>query len=393
MTGMDVNETLLTRGVEQIIPAGEDLKKILRERKKLRVYMGFDPTAVDLHIGHLTGLRKLRQWQEAGHEVIFLIGDFTARIGDPTGRSETRPMLSRQEVGENAKNYRAQAAKILRFDGKNPAKIEFNSRWLDKMALEEFLRIAALITHQQIIERDLYQVRIRKNKEISLNEILYPILQGYDSCALETDVEIGGRDQLFNMMMGRTLVSKMKRKNKFVMSLPLLVDKEGAKIGKTRGNAITLSDSPAKIFGAIMSFSDSVIASGLECLTDIDMEEIKKIKSGENPLRFKKILAFEVVKQLYDQKTAETAEHEFENVFQKGQFPSEVQTIKVDSPQVNLADFLAKNNLIASKSQAKRLIDEGAIEIDGQTVNNQEVEFKNGQIVKIGKKKFVKINC
>src|SRR3990167_651113 len=313
---MDNVDEILTRGVDQVIPSKEELEKVLKSGKKLRVYQGFDPSSPLLHIGHMIGLRKLRQWQDLGHEVIFLIGDFTGRIGDPTGKKEARPVLSKETVEENAKTYKEQAGRILNFSGKNPVQIKFNSEWLDKLKTPEILNLFSQVTYSQIIKRGMFKKRLEKDEDISFNEISYPIMQGYDSVAMDVDVEVGGRDQLFNMMIGRDLMHKMKRKNKFVMTTQLLVDTEGNKIGKTEGNAIALTDPPEKMFGAIMNFPDDVITQGLESLTDVPQEEIESaknaIKRGRNPLQFKKTLAFEVVKQLNGEKTAQKAQEEFE---------------------------------------------------------------------------------
>ncbi|OGD86609.1 tyrosine--tRNA ligase, partial [Candidatus Curtissbacteria bacterium RBG_13_35_7] len=246
-------------------------EKILREGKKLRVYQGFDPSTPVLHIGHMVGLRKLKKWQDLGHEVIFLIGDFTGRIGDPTGREETRPLLSKKTVSENAKTYKVQVEKILDFSAKNPVKIKFNSQWLEKLSAPEILNLYSHVTYQQIIKRGMFKKRLEKDEDISFNEISYPIMQGYDSVAMGVDVEIGGRDQLFNMMIGRDLMHKIKHKNKFVMTTQLLVDNQGNKIGKTEGNAIELTLPAVKMFSAIMNFPDDVITKSLEYLTDTPM--------------------------------------------------------------------------------------------------------------------------
>lgn len=388
-------DELLTRGVDQIIPSKEALEKVLRGGKKLRVYQGFDPSSPQLHIGHMVGLRKLRQWQDLGHEVIFLIGDFTGRIGDPTGREETRPVLSEKTVARNAKTYKEQAGKILRFKDKNPVIVKFNSQWLEKLSMQEILNLAAQVTYQQVIKRELYQRRLEKDQDISINEIIYPIMQGYDSVAMDVDVEVGGRDQLFNMMMGRDLMHKMKRKNKFVMTTALLTDAQGNKIGKTEGNAIALADPAEKIFGGIMNFPDDVIVKSLEFLTDVPQEEIESIKKaiarGQNPLQFKKKLAYEVVKQLDGEEAAKRAQEEFERVFQKRQKPQDIKEIKVKKPKWKVPDFLVGNNLAESKSAAKRLFDQKAIEINGKVVKENEVEFKGGETIRVGKKIFAKI--
>lgn len=395
MQVMDKINTLLTRAVEQIIPSKEELEKVLRSGKKLRVYQGFDPSSPQLHIGHMIGLRKLSQWQELGHEVIFLIGDFTGRIGDPTGKEETRPLLSKETVEKNAGTYQEQAGKILRFKGKNPVKIKFNSQWLDKLSMPEVFNLAAQVTYQQVIKRDLYQRRLEQEQDISMNEIMYPLMQGYDSVAMDVDVEIGGRDQLFNMMMGRHLMHKLKRKNKFVMTTALLLDSQGNKIGKTEGNATALTADPGQIFGAIMNFPDETIVNGLAYLTDVPQEEIqnieKSIKSGQNPIQFKKKLAFEVVKQLDGQDAAHAAQKNFEKVFQEGGKPEKIPTIKINKSPVDIINLLVENKLVNSRSQAKRLLEDSAIEVDGGVVKNSQVDLKNGQVIRVGKKIFVKI--
>ena len=388
---MDKIEELLSRGVDQVIPSKQELEKVLRTGKKLRVYQGFDPSSPLLHIGHMIGLRKLAQWQDLGHEVIFLIGDFTGRIGDPTGKEEARPVLSKETVEENAKTYKEQASRILNFSGKNPVQIKFNSEWLDKLKTPEILNLFSQVTYSQIIKRGMFKKRLEKDEDITFNEISYPIMQGYDSVAMDVDVEVGGRDQLFNMMIGRDLMHKMKRKNKFVMTTQLLVDSQGNKIGKTEGNTIALTDPPEKMFGAIMNFPDDVITQGLESLTDVPQEEIESaknaIKRGRNPLQFKKTLAFELVKQLDGQKTAQKAQEEFESVHQKREKPEDLN-IHVKE---NISVLEAIVTLVSSKSQAKRLLDQGAIEVDGNVQKDAKVKLKSGQVLKVGKKTFAKV--
>lgn len=389
---MDKIEELLTRGVDQLIPSKEELEKVLRSGKKLRVYQGFDPSSPVLHIGHMIGLRKLRQWQELGHEVIFLIGDFTGMIGDPSGREETRPVLSRKTVDENAKTYKEQAGKILDFDGKNPIQIKFNSQWLDKLKTPEIINLFSKVTYQQIIKRGMFKKRLENDGDISFGEVTYPIMQGYDSVAMDIDVEVGGRDQLFNMLVGRDLMHKIKGKNKFVMTTQLLEDSQGNKIGKTEGNAIALTDEPNKMFGAIMTFPDDAIIKGLEYLTNVSVEEIesakKSIEKGENPIKYKKLLAFEITKQLHGQKAADEASERFESTFQKGTgFTSQV---KFTSGKT-IADIALACNLVESKSELKRLAAEGAIDLDNKTISDINAEPKDGQILKLGKKRVIKL--
>lgn len=389
---MDKIEELLTRGVDQVLPNREELEKVLRSGKKLKVYQGFDPSSPNLHIGHMIGLRKLRQWQELGHEVIFLIGDFTGMIGDPTGKEETRPILSKEAVVRNAKTYKEQAGKILKFEGENAVKIKFNSEWLAKLKTPEIIELFSKVTYQQVIKRGMFKKRLENDEDLSFNEVTYPILQGYDSVAMDIDVEVGGSDQLFNMMMGRDLMHKMKQKNKFVMTTQLLTDAEGNKIGKTTGNAIALTMSPQDMFGAIMNFPDSAIINALEYLTDTSLDKIgeieKEIKKGANPFQYKKLLAFEMVKQLNGEKAAQSAQDNFESTFQKGQAPSDILEVKV-SDNTTLDEIIASQ--VGSKSEAKRLLSQNAIEVDGQVITDPKTKPTSGQTIKIGKHKFIKI--
>src|SRR3989338_2503860 len=330
---MDKIEELLTRGVEKIYPSKEDLEKILRSGKKLKLYQGFDPTGMQLHIGHMVGLRKLKQWQDLGHEVIFLIGDFTGMVGDPSGKTTSRKMLSENEIKNNAKSYIEQAKSILRFTGKNPVKIHYNSEWLGKLSAIEFLRITSLLSVQQVYERDLFQRRQKEGNDVFMNEFLYPVMQAYDSVALNVDLEIGATDQTFNMLMGRKLMRHMLKKDKFVMVTPLLIDSEGRKIGKTEGNVIGITDKPDDLFGEIMGLSDGVIVKGFEYLTDVSMEEVHRIstqvKWGTNPMEFKKRLAFEIVKELNSEEDAKRAQEHFESTLQKKEMPEDIPTFEM----------------------------------------------------------------
>lgn len=389
---MDVNE-VLTRGVDKIYPNKDSLKKAL-EGKKLRIYQGFDPTGTQLHIGHMVGLRKLAQFQKLGHHVIFLIGDGTGQAGDPSGKTRARDkFLTNKELRENAKSYVKQAAKIVDFEGDNPIEILYNGDWLNKLDLIKILELLDQLSVQQLIERDLFQERLKSGEKLNLREFFYPLLQGYDSVAMNIDLEIGGSDQTFNMLCGRQLVKQMQGREKFVLTTPLLTDSQGVKIGKTEGNVIALTDSPTDLFGKIMSLSDDVIVKGLEYLTDVEVAEIeeieKKIKNGDNPMQYKKKLAFEIVKQLNDEKAAQNAQDAFESTFQKREDPQDSQEVKV-SGTTTLSDLLTTNSIITSTSQVKNLIREKAIEIDGKVIDNPKEPVKPGQLIKVGKKTFVK---
>lgn len=392
---MDPIEELLTRGVDTVYPTKEELEKVLRSDKKLTLYQGFDPTGTDLHIGHMIGLRKLAQWQKLGHKVIFLIGDGTGQAGDPSGKLSAREhYFSRDELRQNAKDYVMQADKLLQFDGENPIEIRYNGDWLNDLKLADILNIAGHFTLQQLSERDMFQERMKKNEPVNMREFLYPLLQGYDSVAMEVDLEIGGSDQLFNMLCGRTLLKQMKNKDKFVMTTPLLADSSGRKIGKTEGNVIGLTDKSEDLYGKIMSLGDDVIVKGLEYLTDVPMAEIqdiqKAIESGENPMQFKKRLAFEIVKQLNSVDAANQAQGAFESVFQKSETPTDIQTVEAVDDE-SLLDVLVNSGLITSKSEGKRVMEQGGVTVNGEVVRDFNAGIQNDSVVSIGRRKFIKI--
>ena len=379
---------LLTRGVDKIYPSKEALEKVLRSGKKLKLYQGFDPTGDRLHIGHMVGLKKLAQWQTLGHNVIFLIGDYTAMIGDPSGKLSSRKVLTHKETIRNAKNYKEQASKILKFKGDNSAEVLFNGDWLGKLSAVEFLRIAGNLTYSQVIERDMFQERLKQGQDINTSEFLYPVMQAYDSVAMEVDVEIGGRDQMFNMMMGRKLMRQMLKKEKFVMTTKLLEDGQGVKIGKTEGNAIALDDKPEDLFGKIMAFPDEVIAQCFESLTNVPMEEIP----NKNPLEDKKRLAFEIVKDLNEKEKAKSAQIAWENTFQKKEIPDEILEISV-AKGTKLSQVLMEQKIVASKSEIRRLMMEGALSsmISKEKIVDPEIILVSDDTLKIGKRRFIKI--
>lgn len=396
---MDKIEELLTRGVEKIYPSKEDLEKVLRSGKKLRLYQGFDPSGIKLHIGHIVGLRKLRQFQNLGHKVIFLIGDFTGMIGDPSGKSETRKPLTREEVLVNAESYKEQVSKLLDFEGNNPVEIKYNSEWLSKLTAVDFLKLTSYFSAQQIIERDMFKKRLKEGKDLFLSEFLYPLLQGYDSVAMDVDLEVGGNDQLFNMMTGRDLMHKMKRKNKFVMTTPLLTDKNGNKIGKTEGNVIALDTKPEDLFGMMMNLPDEVIIKCFEFITDLPPVEIDTfkiaLKKGANPMIFKKKLAYTLVRMLNSDKEAKNAQLFFETTFQKKEIAADIPVIEIGPATTSLPAVLLieMTKLTKSRSEIRRLMAEKAIEIDGNVLADpkEEIEIKDGMVIRVGKHRFIKI--
>lgn len=375
---------MLVRGVEQILPDKKGLAELMGKRK-IRLYQGFDPSMPSLHLGNFVGLMKLRQFQKLGHEVIFLVGDFTGMIGDPTDKLAARKKLSRQEVLKNAKTWRTQAGKVLDFEGKNPAKIMFNSKWGDKLNFNDLIKICSNLTVQQMIERDMFQERIKQNAPIYLHEFLYPVAQGYDSVAMDVDLEIGGNDQLFNIMVGRTLMKALKNKDKFVLTTKLLVDKEGKKVGKTTGNALFLDSKAEDFYAGTMSFPDEVIESGFELLTEVPLAGIRE-KIKKNPMVEKKRLAYEVVKILYGEEGAIKAQNSFEETFQerKPEF-----NIKIASG-ASIVSTIAPFTSLGSISEAKRLIKQRAVDVNGKVMVDSNYRVEPGDDIKVGSRTFLK---
>ena len=391
---------VLERGVEKIYPSKKALKEVLLSRKKIKIYQGFDPSMPDLHLGHLVGILKLKQFQELGHKVIFLVGDFTGMIGDPTDRLLARKKLTRKQVLENAKSWREQVGRFLKFSGNNPAQMMFNSKWLDKVTFKDLIEITSKFTVQRILERNFFQRRLEKKRPIFLHEFLYPVAQAIDCVEMDVDLEIGATDQTFNMLVGRDLMKALKEKEKFVLTTKLLVDKRGRKMGKTAGNAVFLNVSPGEMFGKIMAFPDEVIILAFELLTTLSLKTIKILeeqleKKKINPMDSKKKLAFEIVKLNYGQKKALDAEKEFKKVFQKREIPSKIREFKAEKSKIKLLDLLFDSKLAPSKSEAKRLILQEGVKINGVVQKDwkKEIKIKKGMIIQVGRRRFVKIKA
>ena len=386
---------LLTKGVETILPSAEFVEKELRSGKKLTVYCGFDPTAPTLHIGHAITLRKLRQFQDLGHQVVFLIGDFTARAGDPTDKAVVRKLLSEKEIKNNLKRYKKQASSFIRFSGKNKAVVKFNNKWLGSMKFADVLFLASQMTVEQMQKRDMFVKRHEEGKPVYIHEFLYPLMQGYDSVAMNVDGEVGGNDQLFNMLAGRTLLKQLKNKEKFVITMKLLADTNGKKMSKTEGNMIALSDTPEDIYGKVMSWADALMPTGFELCTDMNKEEIQQILSG-NPRDAKMRLAFEITKSVHGEKRALSAQEMFIHTFQKKEIPSAVETLsyKKGSTLLSLEELLGQYGIVSSKSEIRRLVEAGAItNLDTKekiTVEDLKKIPKEGTY-KVGKNRFIKI--
>ncbi|MBN1779050.1 MAG: tyrosine--tRNA ligase [Candidatus Buchananbacteria bacterium] len=384
---------LLNRGVSAVYPTPEALEKFLTSGKTLKLYHGIDPTGSTLHLGHLVQLLKLKQFQDLGHQVIILIGDFTAQIGDPTDKSATRKPLTKKQVLQNCKNYKKQIGKILNL---KKTKFVFNSKWLEKMNFADVLKLTSEFTVQRLLERDMFENRIKEGKPIHLHEFLYPVMQGYDSVALDVDLEIGGNDQTFNMLAGRTLMRSLKNKEKMVLTTKLLVDPSGKKMGKTEGNMITLADQANDVYGKVMSWSDELILPGFEILTKVPMSEVEvladEIKRGENPKTAKMLLAYKVVELLFDVKAAISAEENFKQVFQEGLNPDEIPVFQTEAR--NIVEVLVASGMASSKTEARRLIQQGGVKVDEKIVKDENFEIEmhaNGVVIQKGKRHFIKI--
>lgn len=375
---MDKIEEILTRWVEKTYPSKKEFLKTLKSGKMLSFYIGIDPTGPDMHLGHSTNYLLMQELQKAGHKIILLIGDFTARIGDPSARGQARKPLTGTQIKKNMKTYKEQAGKILDFDNpKNPIELKFNSTWLSKLTLEDAVKLMARTTLQQLIKREMFQKRLKEGKELYMHEVVYPLLQGYDSVAMEIDAEIGGTDQTFNMLVGRDLVKAYLKKEKYVLTTPLLENpKTGKKLmSKSEGNYVAINDLPNDMYGKVMALPDETTLQIFELCTNVPLEEIEKMKrmlmrKKINPMLLKKQLAFEIVKMYHGEKGARKAEKEFERVFQKKKTPSKVKSVKLKVKSWNIVDLLMKSKLVQSRSEAKRLIEQGGVEIDKYQIPN-----------------------
>ena len=392
----DSQLALLLRGVEEIVPKKEFHKK-LEEKRSLRVKLGFDPTAPDLHLGHTVILNKLKLFQELGHQVIFLIGDFTGLVGDPSGVNETRPVLTEKEIKENAKTYERQVFKIL---DKKKTEIRFNSEWMNKFSPEDFIRLSSVQTVARMLERDDFSKRYSAQKPISIHEFLYPLLQGYDSVALDADIELGGTDQKFNLLLGREVQKFYGKEPQVAFTLPLLEGLDGVKkMSKSLDNYIAIEDDPDEMFGKIMSISDDLMWRYFELLSFREEEEITELKKsqkeGSNPRDIKFLLAEEIVNRFHGEGSGNSAKEEFQSRFQKGNNPSDIKeiTIKLEEKSITLAKVLKEAEMVPSTSEALRLIKQGAVRIEGKKIldSKHEINLNSSLLYQVGKRKFSKI--
>jgi len=388
---------VLERSIDKIYPSREHFERALQGGKRLRIYLGADPTSSHLHIGHAAGILILSRLQKLGHEVIFLIGDFTGRIGDPTDKSAMRKQLTVAEVKSNLKNFKKQINGILNFSGKNAAKIKFNSKWLAKMSFRDVIELTSNFTVQQMIQRDMFQERLKADKPIGLHEFLYPLMQGYDSVAMDVDAEIGGTDQTFNMLVGRDLVKIYKNKEKFVITTKLLVNPiTGVKMSKTEGEVINLDDAPSDMFGKVMANSDEMMMGIMEMSTLAPMEEVEQIRElkKSNPRDAKARVAHWVVRTYYGEKEADEAEEEFNKVFRSRELPTEMKTFKAPNKNMSVVDLLVATGLASSKGEARRLIEQGGVKIDEHKILDHAKTIEilpAGHVLQVGKRHFVRV--
>ena len=380
-------EDILTRGVEKVYPDKSTLEKVLMSGKKIKLYYGIDPTGSTLHLGHLVQLLKLKQFQDLGHEVIILIGDFTAQIGDPTNKQATRKPLTHRQVLDNAKGYKKQIGKILDLKKLN-VRFVYNGKWTNKLTPGDMIELASYFTVSNLLTRNMFQERIKAGREVYAHEFLYPIFQAYDAVSMDVDFQIGGNDQMFNMLAGRDLMKKKNNKEMFVLTTKLLIDSTGKKMGKTEKNMITLNDSANDIFGKIMSWSDKMLALGFEICTNLTFNDFIK----ENPRDQKMRLAYEIVKIYHGEKKGKEAEENFVNTFQKKEIPETIDEIKGNLGEM-LSEVLVRNKVLSSKGEWRRLVLENAVHNLSKKENITDVNLKisEGSVLKIGKKRFIKI--
>ncbi len=404
MKELKVNKTtegeideLLTRGVSAIFPSKEELKKLLMSGKKLTVYLGADPNGKDLHLGHSKNFILLEKFRKLGHTAIVLLGDFTAMLGDPTDKSTTRALLTVKEVKANMATWKKQLSPIVNFGTfKNRSRIVKNSTWLSKLSFGDVVKLSSCFTVQQMIERDMFQKRIEEKKPLFLHEFMYPLMQGYDSVALNADIEIGGNDQTFNMLAGRTLVKQYKNKEKFVIANTLIVDeKTGRKMSKSEGNYIGLNESPVNMFGKVMATGDGLILPLLQDCTTVALSVVCEVKQalekGENPKIYKEMLAYELVKMYHGEREAKKAKDFFNKTFSQNQIPSNIKEITI-TEGVLLVDVFLQEGIVTSKSEFARLIKEHAVTNLTSDVKITDIkQVATIGVYKVGKHRFLKV--
>ena len=390
---------LLTRGTVEIFTEQELADKLTDAAKKerqLRIKLGLDPTSPDIHLGHTVVLRKLRQFQDLGHKAVLIIGDYTARIGDPTGQNTTRPMLSPEQIEKNAKTYLAQAGKVLD-TSKDKLEVRHNSEWLEKMSLMELIQLAAKKTIAQMLQRDSFKLRLQNDIDVYTHEFIYPLMQGYDSVVVKSDVELGGTDQTFNNLIGRDIQRAYGQKPQIVITIPILVGLDGKeKMSKSKGNYIGVTDEPNDMFGKVMSISDDMMENYFTLLTSLPTEKIAEMTNPEktHPKQAKVFLGKTIVSEFYNDATAQLAAAEFDRVFAQGQLPDDIPQVKISAEPIMASKLLVHCKLVESTSEAKRMIKvQSAVSINGSKINdpNAEITPTDGMIIQVGKRKFAKL--
>jgi tyrosyl-tRNA synthetase len=394
---MDTRQQLevLKKGTVDLIREEDLVAKLERSAKTgkpLRIKLGADPTAPDIHVGHTVVIRKLRAFQELGHTAIFLIGDFTGMIGDPSGKNVTRPPLSRDEIAHNAETYKAQIFKLLDPD---KTEIRFNSEWFEPLGAAGFIKLASHTTVKQILERDDFEKRLKEERPIALHELLYPLVQGYDSVALEADVELGGTDQKFNLLMGRNLQREYQQEPQAIITTPLLEGLDGVnKMSKSLNNYIGINEPPNEMFGKVMSISDDLMWRYYELLTDVSQADIERMKAGgENPRDLKVALAKSIITDFHSFSAAQLAEDDFISRFVKKEIPDEIEEKSMEKGAYELADLLSQTGLATSKAEARRLIEQGGVKLDSEKVSNPKamVDLDGEILIQVGKRRFLKL--
>lgn len=391
---MEQIEELLTRGVANIIPGKETLRKELESGKKLNIYMGIDPTSTKIHLGHAVSLRKLNQFAQLGHNVKFLIGDFTSLIGDTSDKDTERPVLTSEQIEQNFQTYKSQAEKVIDF---SKIGVVNNSDWLKKLTFEEIVKLTQHFSVGDFVGRELIRKRLSENKRVGLHEFLYPVMQGYDSYFMDTDLQLGGTDQTFNMQAGRTLQKDLRQKESFVMTSILLEGTDGRKMSKSWGNAIWLDDTAEDMYAKVMAIKDELILQYYTLATNVPMEEVKEAEAallkGEHPMVIKKDLAFQIVEELVGLEAAEMAKQGFAKRVQGNELPEDIALHTVESKEITLTDLLLNAGFASSKSEARRLIAQGGVSIDNEPLKdpNSVVTLNTEKLLKAGKRKYVRV--
>ncbi|OGC21776.1 tyrosine--tRNA ligase [candidate division WOR-1 bacterium RIFOXYC2_FULL_37_10] len=385
---IDSQLKIIKKGIVELIPENALVEK-LKENRPLRIKFGADPSAPDIHLGHTVVLNKLKQFQDLGHEVVFLIGDFTAMIGDPTGKSETRKPLSKEDIEKNAKTYQSQVFKIL---DKSKTKVVYNSEWFKKMSFEDSIKLSSKYTVARMLERDDFEKRFKNEQSIAVHEFSYPLMQGYDSVVLDADVEVGGTDQKFNMIVGRQLQREYGKKSQVVLTMPILEGLDGVqKMSKSLGNYIGVTEPPSEIFGKVLSISDTLMLKYYELLTDISLDEVKTM----HPMEAKKRLAKIIVARFYSENDATKAQKEFEKVFSNKNLPTDIVLKTFKEKNIDIVKIIVESGLAESNGEAKRLIKQGGVKVSEKVLNDEKtvIDLTSEKVIQVGKRKFVRVKC